>query len=151
MFPGQRGGQAAPRRSQRGGTDACEGAEAAASHHARVCTHQTATRRRRPRDIMNDFNRQCHGSWRLEPGGRVVPARRRILARLPVEHERSSMNEPFPALLTDLYQLTMAQAYFEEGLAEEAVFELFVRTLPPARRVLIAAGLEQVIEYLEGL
>jgi nicotinate phosphoribosyltransferase len=61
------------------------------------------------------------------------------------------MNEPFPALLTDLYQLTMAQAYFEEGLAEEAVFELFVRTLPPARRVLIAAGLEQVIEYLEGL
>jgi nicotinate phosphoribosyltransferase len=57
----------------------------------------------------------------------------------------------FPALLTDLYQLTMAQAYFEEGLRGEAVFELYVRTLPPARRVLIAAGLEQVIEYLEGL
>jgi nicotinate phosphoribosyltransferase len=61
------------------------------------------------------------------------------------------MNEPFPALLTDLYQLTMAQAYFDEGLQQDAVFELFVRTLPPVRRVLIAAGLEQVIEYLEGL
>jgi nicotinate phosphoribosyltransferase len=61
------------------------------------------------------------------------------------------MNELFPALLTDLYQLTMAQAYFDEGLRENAVFELFVRTLPPTRRVLIAAGLEQVVEYLEGL
>jgi nicotinate phosphoribosyltransferase len=61
------------------------------------------------------------------------------------------MNEPFPALLTDLYQLTMAQAYFAEGLRENAVFELFVRTLPPSRRVLVAAGLEQVVEYLEGL
>jgi nicotinate phosphoribosyltransferase len=61
------------------------------------------------------------------------------------------MNEPFPVLLTDLYQLTMAQAYFEERLREEAVFELFVRELPPTRRVLIAAGLEQVVEYLEGL
>ena len=61
------------------------------------------------------------------------------------------MTEPFPALLTDLYQLTMAQAYFDEGLHADAVFELFVRTLPPTRRVLIAAGLEQVMEYLEGL
>lgn len=61
------------------------------------------------------------------------------------------MNELFPPLLTDLYQLTMAQAYFEEGLREEAVFELFVRELPPTRRALIAAGLEQVIEYLEEL
>jgi nicotinate phosphoribosyltransferase len=35
------------------------------------------------------------------------------------------------ALLTDFYQLTMLQAYLREGLEEEAVFELFVRTLPP--------------------
>jgi nicotinate phosphoribosyltransferase len=55
------------------------------------------------------------------------------------------------ALLTDLYQLTMAHAYFEHGMSGEAVFELFVRRLPPARRFLIAAGLEQALDYLEGL
>jgi len=55
------------------------------------------------------------------------------------------------ALLTDLYQLTMGQAYFDLGMRETAVFELFVRRLPPARRYLVAAGLAQVIEYLQQL
>jgi len=55
------------------------------------------------------------------------------------------------ALLTDLYQLTMLQAYFRARMDETAVFDFFVRTLPPARRFLVAAGLEQVIDYLEGL
>ena len=54
-------------------------------------------------------------------------------------------------LVTDLYQLTMANAYFELGMHETAVFELFVRRLPKPRRFLVAAGLEQVVEYLEGL
>jgi nicotinate phosphoribosyltransferase len=54
-------------------------------------------------------------------------------------------------LLTDFYQLTMAHAYFELGMDETAVFELFVRKLPRARRFLLAAGLEQALEYLEGL
>ncbi len=54
-------------------------------------------------------------------------------------------------LLTDLYQLTMAHAYFELGMRESAVFELFVRRLPPTRKFLLAAGLEQVVDYLEGL
>jgi nicotinate phosphoribosyltransferase len=54
-------------------------------------------------------------------------------------------------LLTDLYELTMAHAYHELGMHETAVFELFVRRLPPTRRFLLAAGLEQVIEYLEAL
>ena len=53
------------------------------------------------------------------------------------------------ALLTDFYQLTMARAYFELGMDETAVFELFVRQLPRARRFLLAAGLEQALEYLE--
>jgi len=53
-------------------------------------------------------------------------------------------------LLTDLYQLTMAHAYFEAGMSETAVFELFVRKLPRTRRFLLAAGLEQALEYLEG-
>ncbi len=57
-------------------------------------------------------------------------------------------NEP---LLTDLYQLSMMQGYLEQGMVETAVFEFFVRRLPPGRRFLIAAGLEQVLEYLRTL
>jgi len=54
-------------------------------------------------------------------------------------------------LLTDLYQLTMLQAYLEQGMEETAVFEFFVRRLPPTRGFLMAAGLEQLLEYLEHL
>ncbi|MBI4183640.1 MAG: nicotinate phosphoribosyltransferase [Proteobacteria bacterium] len=53
-------------------------------------------------------------------------------------------------LLTDLYELNMLQAYLEAGMTETAVFEFFVRRLPPTRGFLIAAGLEQVVEFLEG-
>src|SRR5580704_8744081 len=63
----------------------------------------------------------------------------------------ASAGAPVSALLTDLYQLTMAHAYFQLGMNDTAVFELSVRRLPPTRRFLIAAGLEQVVEYLEGL
>jgi nicotinate phosphoribosyltransferase len=52
-------------------------------------------------------------------------------------------------LLTDLYQLTMAQVYFERGMNAEAVFDLFVRTLPRTRNFLLAAGLPQALEYLQ--
>jgi nicotinate phosphoribosyltransferase len=55
------------------------------------------------------------------------------------------------ALLTDLYQLTMLHAYFRGGMDATAVFELFVRRLPPRRGFLIAAGLEQAVDYLESL
>jgi nicotinate phosphoribosyltransferase len=54
-------------------------------------------------------------------------------------------------LATDLYELTMAAAYFDNGLRHEAVFELFVRQLPPHRSYLIAAGLEQALDYLQSL
>jgi nicotinate phosphoribosyltransferase len=55
-------------------------------------------------------------------------------------------------LATDLYQLTMAAAYWENGMGSEtATFELFVRRLPPHRGYLLAAGLEQAVEYLQGL
>jgi nicotinate phosphoribosyltransferase len=53
------------------------------------------------------------------------------------------------ALLTDLYELTMAAAYFENKFEAKASFELFVRSLPPQRGYLLAAGLEQALEYLE--
>jgi nicotinate phosphoribosyltransferase len=52
-------------------------------------------------------------------------------------------------LLTDLYQLNMLQAYRDAGMAATAVFEFFVRKLPPSRGFLVAAGLEQVVEFLE--
>jgi len=55
------------------------------------------------------------------------------------------------ALLTDLYQLTMMQAYLDGGMEEPAVFELFVRKLPPQRNFLVAAGLEQALDFLETL
>jgi nicotinate phosphoribosyltransferase len=54
-------------------------------------------------------------------------------------------------LLTDLYQLTMLQAYFEQGMTDTAVFEFFVRRLPPNRAFLVAAGLEQALDFLEHL
>lgn len=55
------------------------------------------------------------------------------------------------ALLTDLYQLTMLQAYWYERMEEIAVFELFVRKFPKERNFLVAAGLKQALEYLETL
>ncbi len=55
------------------------------------------------------------------------------------------------ALLTDLYQLTMLQSYLEHGYTDTAVFEFFVRKLPRTRAFLLAAGLEQALDYLEGL
>jgi nicotinate phosphoribosyltransferase len=54
-------------------------------------------------------------------------------------------------LLTDLYQLNMIQAYLDHGETAPAVFEMFVRSLPPRRGFLLAAGLEQALDYLENL
>jgi len=52
-------------------------------------------------------------------------------------------------IATDLYELTMGAAYFDAGLAGTiGTFELFVRHLPENRSFLVAAGLEQVVEFL---
>jgi len=61
------------------------------------------------------------------------------------------MSERSSLLLTDLYQLTMLQAYFDQGMADTAVFEFFVRKLPEGRNFFMAAGLEQVLDFLEDL
>ncbi|MGI8774118.1 MAG: nicotinate phosphoribosyltransferase [Actinomycetota bacterium] len=53
-------------------------------------------------------------------------------------------------MLIDLYELTMAASYHHEGLVATATFDLFVRELPERRNFLIACGLEQLLEYLEG-
>ncbi len=52
-------------------------------------------------------------------------------------------------LLTDLYQLNMMQAYLDRGETKTATFEMFFRKLPARRGFLIAAGLEQALEFLE--
>ena len=54
------------------------------------------------------------------------------------------------ALLTDFYQLTMAQGYFQSGKVAPATFSLFVRTYPPHRGYFVAAGLEDVLNFLEA-
>src|SRR5690606_12035180 len=83
------------------------------------------------------------------------------------EHQRARMNSPHPdrstagvdtwvndsnaALLVDLYELRMLQAYWREGMNDEAVFSLYVRELPPMRNYLVACGLADVLRYLETL
>ena len=59
--------------------------------------------------------------------------------------------ERVSALLTDLYQLNMVQAYLDHGETKTAVFEFFVRKLPARRGFLLAAGLEQALAFLETL
>jgi nicotinate phosphoribosyltransferase len=52
-------------------------------------------------------------------------------------------------LLTDLYQLTMLQSYWQHRMDKVAAFELFVRRLPAERAFLVAAGLEQALDFIE--
>ena len=55
------------------------------------------------------------------------------------------------ALLTDLYEFAMVDAYLDEDMHDEAVFSLFVRRMPARRNFLLACGLEDVLRYLETL
>ncbi len=57
------------------------------------------------------------------------------------------VNEENMSLLTDLYELTMAQVYFEKGMNETAIFDFYTRPVPN-RSFLVNAGLEQLIYYL---
>ena len=52
-------------------------------------------------------------------------------------------------LLTDLYELTVAQAYFQHGMDAAATFSLYIRNYPPNRSYFVSAGLEDVLGYLE--
>ncbi len=57
----------------------------------------------------------------------------------------------FSGLLTDLYELTMAAGYVQNRFEALATFELFVRHLPNRRNYLVAAGLEQALDFLENV
>ncbi len=68
------------------------------------------------------------------------------------------MNRPPPhfasqdmGLFTDLYELTMGQAFFSQGMLAPATFSLFIRGYPPNRGYLVSAGLEDVLDHLEAL
>ncbi|MGM0534562.1 MAG: nicotinate phosphoribosyltransferase [Pseudomonadota bacterium] len=69
------------------------------------------------------------------------------------------MSEPIPlqvedgqlALLTDLYQLTMTQAYWKEAMHERATFSLFFRRMPPQRRFMLACGQQHAAALLSQL
>jgi len=61
------------------------------------------------------------------------------------------MNPLSSPLLTDLYQINMIQAYLDQDETKTAVFEFFVRKLPARRGFLMAAGLEQALQFLENL
>ncbi|MDQ7250482.1 nicotinate phosphoribosyltransferase [Dongia sedimenti] len=54
-------------------------------------------------------------------------------------------------LLVDLYELSMLEAFWANSMAGTAVFEFFVRKLPSSRGFLVAAGLEQLLDFLSGL
>lgn len=74
---------------------------------------------------------------------------------MPKEQPRRAANvranDANAALLTDLYELTMIQAYWILGLREEAAFSLFARRLPARRNFLLACGLADALHYLESL
>ena len=54
-------------------------------------------------------------------------------------------------LLTDLYELTMMQGYFKNPVQETVIFDAFYRVNPCGNGYAIAAGLEQVIDYIKNL
>ena len=64
--------------------------------------------------------------------------------------ERDYTMKQISSLLTDFYQLTMLQGYVDQSMDDIAVFEFFVRKLPGKRNFFMAAGLAQVLDYLEN-
>ena len=61
-------------------------------------------------------------------------------------------NEDNLTLLTDFYELTMANGFFQNGYKDQIVyFDMFFRTIPDGGGMAIMAGVEQMIEYLKAL
>lgn len=75
----------------------------------------------------------------------------RLNADVRTKHSVGGADHNELALFTDLYELTMLQAYVEEDMMKDAVFSLFVRRLPHRRNFLLACGLDTVLDYLETL
>lgn len=61
------------------------------------------------------------------------------------------VNDDNAPLLVDLYELTMLQAYWREGLRGEAVFSLYFRQLPAGRNYMLACGQQDALRFIHGL
>jgi nicotinate phosphoribosyltransferase len=70
-----------------------------------------------------------------------VRTRMAMHARVPDSNDSGLLTPAQTSLMTDQYELAMASSYLGRGMNEPAVFELFVRHLPPGRRWLVVAGL----------
>ncbi len=86
-----------------------------------------------------------------EDGEQALQEMRNLDCRFCKLNDLQPKATPSAALNTDFYQLTMMQVYFDQDMNDIAVFEFYVRELPPGRGFLLAAGLEQVLDYLENL
>jgi nicotinate phosphoribosyltransferase len=68
----------------------------------------------------------------------------------PLKRDMTVIDPLRSALLTDLYELTMTQAYSAEKMEGIVVFELFFRSMPGKRNFIMAAGLDSVLDYLQN-
>ena len=59
--------------------------------------------------------------------------------------------QPSLALFTDLYELTMAQAYWQSGETAQATFSLYIRNYPPDRGYFVLGGVQDALDYLKDL
>src|SRR5262244_2096069 len=69
----------------------------------------------------------------------------------PMSSRPNAALPSYSGLLTDLYELAMGAAYVQTNFAARATLELFVRHLPPHCNYLVAAGLEQALDFLENV
>jgi hypothetical protein len=88
--------------------------------------------------------------WHGNDLDQQLPERRRPDDQNPnVRTPAMTDASPASGLFTDLYELSMMQAYVEEGMDDQAVFSLTVRRLPATRNYLLACGIDTVLDYLE--
>lgn len=70
----------------------------------------------------------------------------------PTKGSRMNVWEQYtPELVTDLYELTMAASYFQEGMIGEATFSLFIREYPPDRACFVLAGMDHLIQMISEM
>ncbi len=71
--------------------------------------------------------------------------------RLFIRRRAMPLSPTSDSLFTDLYQLTMAQSYYQSGQWGHATFSLFFRNFPPNRAYYVFCGLKSALDYLESL
>ena len=72
------------------------------------------------------------------------------LLLIAMSGRNTAMKEPSLALFTDQYELTMAQAYWQSGMDGQATFSLTFRGYPPHRAYYALAGVDEVLDHMEG-